>query len=186
VVSHAALVGTSEAIAPHTSMASLAETLDFSKISHSPARFDVTELDGLNARLLHMLEFADVSARLAAMGVPGGEDFWLAVRGNLQKLADAAEWWQVVAGTITPVIEDAAFLERAAALLPAEPWDHNTWSVWTGAVKAETGAKGRALFHPLRLALTGREAGPELKTLLPLIGRERAQARLGPAPRDVA
>lgn len=186
VVSHAALVGTSEAIAPHTSMASLAETLDFSKISHSPARFDVTELDGLNARLLHMLEFADVSARLAATGVPGGEDFWLAVRGNLQKLADAAEWWQVVAGTITPVIEDAAFLERAAALLPAEPWDHNTWSVWTGAVKAETGAKGRALFHPLRLALTGREAGPELKTLLPLIGRERAQARLGPAPRDVA
>lgn len=178
IVCHAALVGTSEAIAPHTSLASLAATLDFSRISLSPARFDVTELDGLNARLLHMQEYADVSERLAAMGVGGAEPFWHAVRGNLERLADAQAWWQVVAGDIAPVIEDRAFLARTAELLPLEPWDEGTWSAWTSAVKRETGAKGRALFHPLRLALTGREAGPELKALLPLIGRERALSRL--------
>ena len=178
VVCHAALVGTSEAIAPYTTMAALAEELDFSRISASPARFDVTELNGLNARLLHMLEFADVSERLAGMGIGGGEDFWLAVRGNLEKLSDAQGWWQVISGDITPAIEDAAFLKRAAGLLPPEPWDQDTWAAWTGAVKKETGAKGRALFHPLRLALTGREQGPELKELLPMIGRERALRRL--------
>ena len=45
-------------------------------------------------------------------------------------------------------------------------------------MKAATGAKGKALFMPLRLALTGLDHGPELAALLPLIGRERALARL--------
>ena len=175
---HAALVGTSDAIVPHTSLATLAEAFDPARISPSPARFDVSELDSLNARLLHMLEFSDVSERLAAMGIPAGENFWLAVRGNLARLSDANDWWQVVDGEVVPVIEDGAFLQRAADLLPPEPWDQETWGAWTSVVKKETGAKGRALFHPLRLALTGREAGPELKALLPLIGRERALKRL--------
>ncbi|MGD9669714.1 MAG: glutamate--tRNA ligase [Hyphomicrobiaceae bacterium] len=182
ILCHAALVGTSEAIAPHVSLASLADALDFSRISLSPARFDITELDALNARLLHMLEYPDVSERLAAMGVGGGVDFWYAVRGNLEKLVDAGLWWQVVAGDIAPIVEDRAFLERAADLLPAEPWDENTWGAWTASLKQQTGAKGRALFHPLRLALTGREAGPELKSLLPLIGRDRALERLRRQP----
>ncbi|MCB1505127.1 MAG: glutamate--tRNA ligase [Hyphomicrobiaceae bacterium] len=178
VVSHAALVGTSDAIAPHTSLQDLAENFAFSKISVAPARFDVTELDGLNARFLHMLTYDDVADGLSALGVSGGEPFWLAVRGNLEKLTDAAGWWEVVAGDITPVVENRAFLDAAARHLPAEPWDENTWGNWTAAVKQTTGAKGRALFHPLRLALTGREAGPELKALLPLIGRARALSRL--------
>jgi glutamyl-tRNA synthetase len=84
----------------------------------------------------------------------------------------------VVEGEIAPVREDGAFLAEAAALLPAEPWDAATWSSWTGTVKAATGRKGRALFHPLRLALTGVEQGPELAALLPLIGRAKALARL--------
>ena len=92
--------------------------------------------------------------------------------------AEAATWWQVVAGPLAPVVEDADFLVKAAAVLPQEPWSETVWLDWTAAVKAATGAKGRALFHPLRLALTGREAGPELKALLPLIGRQRALARL--------
>ncbi len=81
-------------------------------------------------------------------------------------------------GPVTPVIEDASFTARALALLPPEPWDESIWGIWTKAVAAETGAKGRALFHPLRLALTGLEHGPELKKLLPLIGRARTLARL--------
>ncbi len=178
VVSHAALVGTSDAIQPHTQMETLAENFEFSKISLAPGRFDDTELVGLNARLLHMLDYADVAGRLADMGITGGEKFWQAVRGNLEKLNDAENWWQVTDGEISPAIEDRAFLAQAADLLPPEPWDDTTWGSWTKAVKAATGAKGRALFHPLRLALTGRDAGPELQVLLPLIGRERALKRL--------
>ena len=93
-------------------------------------------------------------------------------------LSDAADLARLVTGPVTPVIEDAGLAAKAAALLPPEPWDESTWAAWTKAVAAETGAKGRGLFHPLRLALTGREHGPELKKLLPLIGRAKALARL--------
>jgi glutamyl-tRNA synthetase len=107
-----------------------------------------------------------------------GEAFWLAVRTNLSRVADAAQWWPVVRGPVTPIIEDQAFIGKAAGLLPPAPWDGATWKAWTDAVKAQTGAKGRALFMPLRLALTGLDHGPELAALLPLIGPERAKARL--------
>jgi glutamyl-tRNA synthetase len=124
------------------------------------------------------LPFASVASRLEGLGITGGAPFWEAVRGNITLLADAGSWWQVVAGEIEPVIEDQTLTSRAAELLPAEPWDGGTWGQLTAAVSQATGLKGRALFHPLRLALTGREAGPELKALLPLMGRARAEARL--------
>jgi glutamyl-tRNA synthetase len=110
--------------------------------------------------------------------VPQGEAFWDAVKSNLTKLSDIETMARLVTGPVAPVIEDAALAAQAAALLPPEPWDENTWGLWTKAVSAQTGAKGRGLFHPLRLALTGLEHGPELKKLLPLIGRDKSVARL--------
>lgn len=178
IVSYAALVGTSEAIEPHLQLDTLAARLDLGRLSRAPGRFDPAELAALNARTLHQMPFDMVSDRLAACGIGGGEAFWLAVRGNLGTLADAETWWRVVGGPLSPVIEDATFCASAARLLPPEPWDEATWSAWTGAIKAQTGAKGRALFHPLRLALTAREDGPELKALLPLIGYANVAARL--------
>lgn len=178
VLSHAALIGTSDAIEPRASVAELARGFDLAKVSTAPARFDPDELRHVNARMLHALPYDAVASRLAALGIDGQATFWNAVRGNLTLLSDARTWWDVVSGDITPVIEDQAFLATAAGLLPPEPWDHATWAAWTGAIKAATGAKGRALFHPLRQALTGRDTGPEMAALLPLIGRERALRRL--------
>ncbi len=178
VVSHAALVGTSDAIEPHARLEELVSLFDLSKISTAPGRFDVEDLKTLNAKLLHKLPYEAVAGRLEVLGVTGGAPFWDAVRGNLALFADVGRWWRVVAGEIEPVLENADLTAKAAELLPAEPWDHETWGRWTAAITAATGTKGRALFHPLRLALTGAEAGPELKALLPLIGRARAHARL--------
>ena len=178
VASYSALIGTSDPVAPHASLDGLVRGFDFAKLSRAPARFDPNELRLLNAKLLHMLPFGAAAERLAAMGVGGGEDFWEAVRSNLAVLGDAKLWWQAVNGPIEPVMIDAALCGQAAALLPPEPWDGETWGQWSEAVKRATGAKGKALFAPLRLALTGREHGPELKLLLPLIGRARALARL--------
>jgi len=178
VASYVAMLGTSDAVAPHASLDDLVPGFDFSKLSRAPSRFDPHELRLLNARLLHMLPFGAVADRLRAMGVAGDETFWQAVKGNLAVLADAKLWWEVVSGALQPVIEDAKLCREAAALLPPEPWDETTWSTWSSAVKQATGAKGKALFQPLRLALTGREHGPELKHLLPLIGRARTAARL--------
>jgi glutamyl-tRNA synthetase len=180
VASHAATIGTSDPVAPHRSMSELVELFDFKKLSRAPARFDETELRSLNAKLLHMLDFKDVADRLAGFNIGGGEAFWLAVRGNIGKLPDAAQWWQVVNGDITPDIEpeDADFCVQAANALPQEPWTGETWGHWTSALKDTTGRKGKSLFMPLRKALTGQTHGPELAAMLPLIGREKAIARL--------
>ena len=173
-----ALMGSPEGIHAERSMEALAQVYDLEKLSRAPARFDEKDLDNLNARLLHQMEWEEIAGRLAAAGVTGGEPFWLAVRGNLERFADVKIWDAVVNGDITPVIEDAEFAKTAAALLPAAPWDSTTWSVWTSAIKQATGAKGKALFMPLRFALTGLDHGPELANLLPLIGREKVLRRL--------
>lgn len=180
VASLAVLTGSSDSVHPVTSLEELGAAFDFSHVSRNAARFDESELAALSARTLHILSFEDVRERLAHYDIAGAkaEPFWLCVRGNLTKLAEVLDWWRVVDGEIVATMEDAAFCAEAAALLPEDPWGPTTWSDWTQAVKAATGRKGRALFHPLRLALTGAEQGPELVTLLPLIGRVRAMARL--------
>ncbi|MDR3438154.1 glutamate--tRNA ligase [Telmatospirillum sp.] len=173
-----AKLGTSDAIQPRQSLAVLLDEFDISKFSRATPRFDPQDLEHLNARLLHEMAFADAEPRLKAIGLVCDEAFWHAVRANLKQIADARDWWHICRETVSPVIEDQAFATQAAQLLPPEPWTAETWKDWTRAVQQATERKGRELFHPLRLALTGRENGPELKTLLPLIGRARAAARL--------
>jgi glutamyl-tRNA synthetase len=178
VASLAVLVGSAEAVRPIADLNDLARLIDFSHISRAPAKFDESELEHLNARLIHEMPYEAARERLAQLDADEGETFWNAVRGNLTKVRDAVEWAKVVRGPVTPVIEDKAFIETAMGVLPAAPWDATTWKTWTEAVKAATGVKGKALFMPLRLALTGLDHGPELAALLPLIGPERARARL--------
>jgi len=174
-----ARLGTADPVEPVTSLAPLVATVDFARVGRAAARFSEEELAQLSARTLHAMPYETIRERLPA-GVD--ETLWLAVRGNLAKLEDAELWAQVVAGPITPVIEDAPFLGEAADRLPAEPWDDTTWKRWTSEVADSLGRKGRALFHPLRLALTAQETGPEMARLLPLIGRARAEARLRGRP----
>ncbi len=180
VVSHGALIGTSEAIEPHTGMDTLLQAFDLSKLSRAPGRFDMAELENLNARIVHQLSYDDVRVRLAGMDADGGQGFWHAVHGNLSKVQDAGEWFGIIYGDMTGEIadEDRDFISQAAAMLPDEPWGETTWKSWTDEVKQATSRKGKGLFMPLRLALTGKQHGPELAALLPLIGRERAIARL--------
>jgi len=173
-----AKTGTSDPIELRPSLDALAAEFSFEKIGRAPAHFVPDELTALNAKLLHTLSFEAVASRLAATGVGGGAAFWDAVKPNLTRLSDAADLWTLVSGPVAPVIESAGFAATAAEHLPPEPWSEATWPAWTAAVGTATGTKGRALFHPLRLALTAREHGPELKKLLPLIGRAKALARL--------
>jgi glutamyl-tRNA synthetase len=178
VASLAVLVGSAEAVRAVPDLDALAELSDLAAISRAPAKFDEGELDRLNAALLHAMPYEAARPRLEAAGIDGGEAFWLAVRGNHDRFRDALTWWRVVRGPITPLVEDAALARTAASLLPPEPWGADTWKAWTGAVREATGLKGKALFLPLRLALTGCDHGPDLAALLPLIGPERAAKRL--------
>ena len=178
LASYLAKTGTSDAVELQPSLDALAKEFSFEKIGRAPAHFDPAELANLNAKLLHGLSFEAVAARLSNMEVGGGAAFWDAVKPNLARLSDAADLWTLVSGPVTPVIESGTLADTAAGLLPPEPWTGTTWTEWTAAVSAASDTKGRALYHPLRLALTGREHGPELKKLLPLIGRAKALARL--------
>jgi len=173
-----ARTGTSDPIELRDSLDQLADEFAFGKIGRAPAHFDPAELVHLNAKLLHGLHYDAVAERLAEMDIEGGAAFWDAVKPNLTRMSDITDYWTMVRGPVVPVAENPALLGKAAELLPAEPWDEQIWAVWTRAVSEATGARGRTLFHPLRLALTGRENGPELKKLLPLIGRPKALARL--------
>jgi len=133
--------------------------------------------------LLHAMPFEEAQTRLLAFGVDGerAEPFWLAVRGNLDTLTDAQKWWRVINESPEQgeqlSDEDRDFVREAFDMLPEEPWDSSTWKAWTGQVKERTGRKGKALFMPLRMALTGLHSGPELADLLPLLGREGTLAR---------
>jgi glutamyl-tRNA synthetase len=174
-----AKLGTSDPIEARLTLDELVAEFDLGKIARGTPKFDPEELNRLNARILHLTPFERVAGRLAALGFVGVDAaFWDAVRPNLTRLEDARDWWAVTHAPVEPLIDDAEFLRHAAAVLPEEPWDLATWGAWTNAVKGATGRKGKDLFLPLRRALTGRDHGPELKNLLPLIGRARALRRL--------
>lgn len=175
----ASLTGTSASIEPLKTLNDLAEKLDFSAISHGPARYDPAELTSLNAKMLHAMSFEEVADRLKPLGIES-EAVWMVLRENLVLFKDIAEWYKLVTGPVVPAADsaEAAFVQQAAELLPQEPWDETTWSAWTSALKQATDRKGKTLFLPLRLALTGRHDGPELKNLLPLIGRKSCLDRL--------
>ncbi|MBN9319931.1 MAG: glutamate--tRNA ligase [Caulobacterales bacterium] len=174
VVSHIAKIGTSDPLEPAPSLQALATGYDFGKMGRAPARYDSADLARLNAGVLHAMSYAEAQPRLAAIDCDLGEGFWTLIRANLGLFDGVANWARVVRGPVEPLIDDPAFAAEAAALLP-EDLD---WSAFTNAVKEKTGAKGKALFLPLRRALTGLDHGPEMGPLLALIGREKALKRL--------
>ena len=161
----------------------LAGRFDIGVFGRASPRLDMGELERHNSRVLHHLSFNTVSERLKALKLEEvDEDFWIVVRPNLTRLSEVEKWWRVCHDVITPVIEDSQFCETAASLLPIEPWNESTWACWTKVVSETTGRKGRKLYHPLRLALTGLDNGPELKCLLRILGRARAITRLNGSP----
>ncbi|MCK5373863.1 MAG: glutamate--tRNA ligase [Alphaproteobacteria bacterium] len=183
VVSLMARLGSSDPIEPFANIEDVVKSFDLSKFSRATPKFDLDELYRLNTKILHNLSFTEVKDRLAELGLDKMDgEFWLAIQPNIKRLTDAKEWWRVAKGPVTPIIEDRNFALQAMELLPATPWDENTWQEWTKAVKEQTGRKGKQLFMPLRQALTGMDHGPELGQLLLLIGEENVKKRLQYSP----
>ena len=168
-----ARIGTADPVEPGADLASI----DFSRFGRAPARFDEAELAGLNAKIIHALPFDAVADRLPS-GM--GPDAWAAVRPNLSTVSEAADWWAVIDGPVDapPADEDVDYLAAAAKAAAAIDWTGDPWHALTARLKDVTGRKGKALFLPLRRALTGRDHGPDMAALLPLIGQARALARL--------
>ena len=176
-----ARIGTSQPVEPVDSLDALAAGFDFAHFGRAPAHFDPHDVELINARLLHQLPFARVADRL-----PDGaaEEDWLLLRPNLQRLSDFADWRAVLHGEIEPPElshDERLLVKEAAGVAESLDWSPETWRAMTDALKAATGKKGRDLFHPLRVALTGRESGPEMAGLVAAMGKTRAVARLNAA-----
>ena len=181
IASLLARIGTSDPVEVSDSLDELARAFSFDKIGRASARFDEGELMQLNAEIVHAKPFDAVRETLEALDPRAArEDFWLTVRANCERVRDAVRYVEMAFGEITPVVEDADrdFIAGAGAHLPDGELDAGSWGAWTAALKADTGRKGKSLFMPLRLALTGAPRGPEMAALLPLIGREKALERL--------
>jgi glutamyl-tRNA synthetase len=173
-----ARIGTSQPVEPAASLEALALGFDFAHFGRAPAHFDPHEVELLNARLLHQLDYAAVADRLPA-GASEGD--WLLLRPNLERLSDFDDWFAVLAGDIDPPElshDDRALVREGAARAATLDWTDDPWRSLTESLKASTGRKGRGLFHPLRLALTGRDSGPEMAGLFERMGLARAVARL--------
>ena len=177
---HIARLGSADPVVPAQTMQEIIDGFDMARLGRAPARFDPEDVTRLNARILHETPYAAVAERLAEIGAPAQAEFWEAMRGNIEKFADMQNIMALINGPITPVVEtdDADYIAQARALLPDAPLDTESWSDWTGRLKDETGRKGRALFMPLRMALTGQSHGPEMQHLLYHIGYDEAVARL--------
>lgn len=175
IISLLCLLGTSDPVDILRTLDEAAANFDFAKFSRGTPKFDQKDLYRLNAKLVREMSYEDVKDRLPE-GVDEG--LWEAVRPNIEKIGDVAEYLRLIKGPVEPVIDDPDYIETISNLLPTDPWDTTTWSQWTGAIKDQTGRKGKELFMPIRKALTGMEHGPELADMLPLIGRAEALRRL--------
>lgn len=173
ISSFLAKLGTSEAIEPFYDLNALALSLDLRKIGRAQPKFDEEELKLFNTRFVRTAPYEYVKERVNV-----DKMFWNAVRGNLNIVGDIGVWEEICRQELEPVIEDKELTDAAAELLPPEPWNEETWNAWINEIKSKTGKKGKELFHPIRKALTTKENGPELKILLPLMGRIKAYNRL--------
>lgn len=181
IASFFSLLGSSAQILPYKSMEKLANQFEISSFSKSPTIYHPEDLERLNHKLLISLDFDEVKDRLKEIDAEYiDENFWLSVRPNLQKLRDVKDWWEICHKTPNVKILnlDKEYLKQAAELLPQGEITKDSWSIWTKEITNITGKKGKELFLPLRLALTGRESGPEIAGVLPLIDREEIIKRL--------
>ena len=168
-----ARLGSSDPVELHSSLEELAEGFDISRFGSAPTKFDERDLFPLTAHYLQQLPLSEVAGDIADLGVPDdlAERFWTVTRDNITTRADLAGWWAMCRDGATPVVadEDREFVKEALAMLPEPPFADDTWSNWTTAVKEATGRKGKPLFMPLRLALTGQKSGPDMGDLMPLL-----------------
>lgn len=177
LIAKLARIGTSLPVEPLADKAPLIAGFDFATFGRAPARFDLAELEGLNARIVHQLPYARVRDRLPA-GMAAAD--WEAIRPNLKRVAEAGQWWEILHGHVeqAAAVEDCDFLAAAAEAAESLDWAESPWPQLVARLKEATGRSGKPLFHPLRRALTGRDSGPEMAALLPLIGRDESIARL--------
>ena len=178
ILSLLATIGTSQSIELKDSINQIISEFKLETISTSPGRIEIDVLNALNKKQVQKLNFDDVSERLKNIDEKIDEKFWNIIRSNLETVEGVKQWSDIVFYSKIIEVEDKEYIKSAMELIPNDPWDENTWELWTSAIKEKTGRKGKELFLPLREAFTGMSHGPEMKLLIQLIGREKILERV--------
>ena len=178
ILSLLATIGTSQSIELKDSLNQIISEFKLETISTSPGRIEIDVLNALNKKQVQKLNFDDVSERLKNIDEKIDEKFWNTIRSNLETVEGVKQWSDIVFDSKSIEAEDKEYIKSAMELIPDDPWDENTWELWTSAIKEKTGRKGKELFLPLREAFTGMSHGPEMKLLIQLIGREKILERV--------
>ena len=173
-----AKIGTSDSIDIFKDMKQIVKSFDISKFGNSKPKFDETELSALNSKFFQLVDYIDISHQLNLLDLKITNEFWNLIRGNINNLNDVKYWWNIVYGDIKEVSNDQDFKKLALKTLPKDIFDKNTWSVWTNSLMKESGKKGKELFKPLRLCLTGQNNGPEMANLVLMMGKDKIKERL--------
>ena len=178
ILSLLATIGTSQSIELKDSLNQIISEFKLETISTSPGRIEIDVLNALNKKQVQKLNFDEVSERLKNINEKIDEKFWNTIRSNLETVEGVKQWSDIVFDSKSIEAEDKEYIKSAMELIPDDPWDENTWELWTSAIKEKTGRKGKELFLPLREAFTGMSHGPEMKLLIQLIGREKILERV--------
>ena len=178
ILSLLATIGTSQSIELKDSVNQIISEFKLETISTSPGRIEIDVLNALNKKQVQKLNFDEVSERLKNIDEKIDEKFWNTIRSNLETVEGIKQWSDIVFDSKLIEAEDKEYIKSAMELIPDDPWDENTWELWTSAIKEKTGRKGKELFLPLREAFTGMSHGPEMKLLIQLIGREKILERV--------
>ena len=178
ILSLLATIGTSQSIELKDSLNQIISEFKLETISTSPGRIEIDVLNALNKKQVQKLNFDEVSERLKNIDEKIDEKFWNTIRSNLETVESVKQWSDIVFDSKSIEAEDKEYIKSAMELIPDDPWDENTWELWTSAIKEKTGRKGKELFLPLREAFTGMSHGPEMKLLIQLIGREKILERV--------
>ena len=173
-------MGTSDIIDTKKRIPDLIKEFEFSKLSKSTVQYDYRELAIFNTKIIHSLTYNEIKDKLQELGMKNiDEKFWLSVRNNIEQLEDVKEWWRICKEDIKTKILDKELTKLASEQLPEGEPNFTTWDTWMNNIKNYTDKRGRKLFLPIRVALTGEEQGPELRNLLPLMSRNMILKRLG-------
>ena len=173
-------IGTSKNLSKEKNIDKLVNNFNIDNLASSSPKFSISVLKLLNKDLLRSYDFSDTKKKFIDLNVKdASEDFWIFIKNNINYFSESLDWIKVINSTEIYIQEPNDYLNAAAELLPEDPYDETTWDVWTDLIKNKTGKKGKELFMPIRFALTGREKGPELKYLLPLLTKELILKKLG-------
>ena len=178
ILSLLATIGTSNSIELKDNIDQIKSEFKLSTISTSPGRIEIDVLNALNKKQVQKYNFSEIEERLKKIDEKIDQKFWETIRGNLNVVEDIKQWTDIVFNSETIKPFDKDYIKIAMELIPDDPWNDETWGLWTSAIKEKTGRKGKELFLPLREAFTGLNHGPEMKLLIQLLGREKIIERV--------